>query len=121
MGRIVSVFLVLAALAGSYGTANADGSLRCGTKLISIGSRLDEVLDTCGEPDQRDRWEEHPRSDIYRIFDYETERYHLPGLIHGPLHMERWTYDLGSNRFIRYLEFENGILIRIRTGDKGHN
>lgn len=120
MKQILWIFLILSALAVTGKTASADSSLRCGTRLISIGSPMEKVLETCGEPQQRHRWEESPGSDIFRIFDYEAERYHLPELIHGPLHMERWTYNLGPNRFIRYLVFENGILIRIRTGDKGH-
>jgi len=53
------------------------------------------------------------------LFDYESERYLAPKLIIGPIKMERWTYNLGSNKFIRYLEFQNGRLIRIITGDKG--
>ncbi len=121
MKWMVSLFLVLSALAGMCGTVAGDSSLRCGTRLISVGSPMDKVLEACGDPDRRDQWEESPHSDIFRIFDYKTERYHLPELIRGPLRMERWTYNLGPNRFIRYLEFENGVLIRIQTGERGHN
>jgi hypothetical protein len=34
--------------------------------------------------------------------------------------VEEWEYNLGSNRFIRYLRFENGRLIRITVGDYGY-
>lgn len=119
MRRTGLAAIMIIILAGPCHQVLADRSLRCGTRLVSIGDYTWEVLQACGEPDWRDTWEEHRHSDIYRIFDYETERYRLPERIHGPLRMERWTYDLGSNRFVRFLEFENEKLIRIRTGDKG--
>jgi hypothetical protein len=34
--------------------------------------------------------------------------------------IEEWEYNLGSNRFIRYLRFENGRLTRITEGDYGY-
>lgn len=119
MKWILCLFLILSVTAGTGKAVSADSSLRCGTRLVSIGSTMAKVLQVCGEPQRRDKWEEYAGSDIFRIFDYKTERYHLPEMIHGPLHMERWTYNLGTNRFIRHLDFENGILIRIRTGEKG--
>ena len=121
MKHLVIFIVMMAVLASSRQPANADRSLRCGTRLVSIGDTMQKVTDACGKPSRREQWEEQIDGDIYRIFDYQTERYHLPELIHAPLRMERWTYNLGSTRFIRYLEFENGRLIRNRTGDKGHD
>jgi hypothetical protein len=34
--------------------------------------------------------------------------------------MEEWRYNLGPNRFIRYLGVENGRPVRITTGDCGY-
>jgi len=34
--------------------------------------------------------------------------------------VEEWEYNLGPGRFIRYLTFENGRLIKITTGDYGY-
>jgi len=34
--------------------------------------------------------------------------------------VEEWEYNLGPTRFIRYLQFENGRLIRIIDGDYGY-
>ena len=39
--------------------------------------------------------------------------------IKAPVRMERWTCDFGPNKFIRYLTFQIGRLIKIETGDKG--
>ena len=41
-----------------------------------------------------------------------------PELIKGPILVERWTYNLGSNQFTRYLFFQNGKLYKIERGDK---
>ena len=99
--------------------AGADRSLRCRGRIVSIGATAAQVKDTCGDPVQVEQWEEGGDSHISQLFDYETERYLAPKLIKGPLHMERWTYNLGSNKFIRYLYFQNGELFKIETGDKG--
>lgn len=97
----------------------ADNALRCNGSIVSLGATSREVLDKCGRPDQRESWETSHNQYVRQFFDYEKERFILPKLIVGPLQMERWTYDFGSNRFIRYLHFLNGELIKIQTGDKG--
>ena len=116
---LLKVCLVILILTGGFGEAvSADESIRCNGRLVSIGAVAEEVRDICGPPDRRKAWETHPQSDISRFFDYETGSYRLPRFIKGPLHMERWIYHMGSNRFSRILDFENGTLIRIRTGPK---
>jgi hypothetical protein len=34
--------------------------------------------------------------------------------------IEEWTYDFGKQRFLQYLTFEAGHLIRIRAGGYGY-
>jgi hypothetical protein len=34
--------------------------------------------------------------------------------------VEEWTYDFGKQRFIQFLTFEAGKVIRIRSGGYGH-
>jgi len=97
----------------------SDSTLRCRNRLVGIGADKSEVLEKCGNPDNVSRWEEDPNSYISQIYDYEKDRYQAPRSIKGPLLMERWTYNFGSHRFIRYLDFENGELIKIETGEKG--
>ena len=95
--------------------------MRCQGRLISIGDTVSDVLDKCGEPDEISQREENHNSYISQIFDYEQDRYIAPRLIKGPILVELWTYDFGPTRFIRYLSFENGRLIKIETGEKGSN
>ena len=100
-------------------TAVADRALRCGNRVVSVGATAAEVTDKCGAPGHVEKWEEGGDGYVSQLFDYETERYLAPRLIKAPVRMERWTYDFGRNKFIRYLTFQNGRLIKIKTGDKG--
>ncbi len=99
--------------------AAVETTFRCRGGLVSVGDTAAKVFDKCGEPTEESKWEEGHDTWISQIYDYEKERYQLPELIKGPILMELWTYDLGSNKFIRYLYFANGRLIRIETGEKG--
>ena len=49
----------------------------------------------------------------------EKELYREPYLAVEDILIEEWTYNLGPTRFIRYLIFENGRLVDIKTGDYG--
>jgi hypothetical protein len=97
----------------------ADSYLRCQGRLVSIGDTKAAVLGKCDHPDKREQWEEEHNGTIAQIYDYKTERYIAPKQIKQPIQMERWTYMLGSNKFIRYLYFQNGELIKIETGERG--
>jgi len=80
-----------------------------------------EVLNKCDHPDKHDQWEEAHNSTISQIYDYKTGRYIAPKRIKQPIPMERWTYNMGANKFIRYLYFQNGELIKIETGERGRD
>lgn len=101
------------------GIGATDSSLRCDGRIVSIGALKNEVESICGTPDGIEAWEEAQGSAVSQRYDYAKERYRAPKLIIGPIHMERWTYDMGSNKLIRYLLFMNGELIKIETGDRG--
>lgn len=107
-----------AAIAFIPSAAVADHGLRCGNRIVSVGATAGEVSDKCGEPVNVEQWEEGGDGYISQLFDFETERYTAPRLLKAPVRMERWTYDLGANRFMRYLTFQNSRLIKIETGDK---
>ena len=98
--------------------AFADRAFRCNGRLVYIGDPKTDVLSKCGEPDHIEQWEENSNGYTSKIYDYEKERYQLPELIKGPILVERWTYNLGSNQFTRYLLFQNGELYKIERGDK---
>ena len=107
-------------------TSGKSLAFRCGTHLVSDGDTREEVAYKCGDPDFVDSWEEER---IYRDFRFERnvdprtsdlERYRTPFLVKKNVKIDVWTYNLGSNRFTRFLTFENGILAEISTGKKGH-
>jgi hypothetical protein len=91
---------------------NASGimasDLTCGSKIITPGYRSSDVLARCGRP-----------SYVQTRTEIHIERDNLD-IIKIPVTIEEWEYNLGPNRFIRYLKFENGRLIEITEGDYGY-
>jgi len=102
-----------------HNTVTAEKTLRCQGRLVYLGDTKVKVLDKCGDPDKIDHWEEDHNSYISQIYDYDKEQYIKPKLIKGPTLMERWTYNMGSNKFIRYLYFQNGELTKMEMDEKG--
>jgi hypothetical protein len=98
-------------------------ALRCGSDLVLIGDRKIEVIQECGEPEFIEEWQEE------RVTHVTGEKDRITGdLIIGKettigrsnlLHIEEWTYNFGSRRFIQYLTFVNGKLKKIEDGPKG--
>jgi hypothetical protein len=82
------------ALASLALTAQAD-TLRCGSRLVSLGDRAFEVLENCGEPRLR-----------------EPLGYTLGGYDRRELRIEEWVYGPQSGMY-SILTFEGGRLVRI--------
>ncbi len=96
---------------------------RCGTRVISVGDPKIRVLSECGEPTHIDIWEEERILRDFRHPNYlneESEHYREPLLVKQYVTIERWTYNLGTLKFVRYLTFENGILVKIIIGERGY-
>jgi hypothetical protein len=34
--------------------------------------------------------------------------------------IEEWVYDFGTRRFLQHLTFEQGRLVRVESGERGH-
>jgi hypothetical protein len=119
-----TLFALLPIAAASFlaGPAEAD-SLRCGRHLVSSGDSLYQVRSTCGEPD-----------DSSRHSEFRTVRRFVPGpcrndQVRRPcgyydettveVVVDQWTYDFGSRRFVQYLRFEQGELVRVASGSYG--
>jgi hypothetical protein len=100
--------------------ALADG-MRCGQRLVSSGDSLYEVRSRCGEPDAAERRTEQRRVE---------RRVHVPcegarrcvrtDSVTVDVVIDEWVYDLGRQRFIRYLTFEDGKLRVVTTGSYGN-
>jgi hypothetical protein len=82
--------------------AEASGSMRCGSRLLSEGMLAAEALAICGEPDFRDVW---PAPAPYG---------------YGALgQIEEWVYNRGSSQLLRVLRVRNGRVERIVTEGYG--
>jgi len=119
MKKLFLAILIAVIMFSSQAGSASEKTLRCRSRLVYIGDSRSDVLDKCGQPDQVAHWEEDHNSWVSQLYDYRNERYQAPKLTKGPIPVERWTYDFGSNKFIVYLHFENDRLIRIETGQKG--
>jgi len=96
--------------------------MRCGGRLVSDGDSFFDVRRICGDPDA-----------VFQRIEYRTLRRRSPGacLERGfdprcderertiEVVIDEWIYDLGPNKFIRYLTFEQGRLRDIQTGRYG--
>ena len=116
--RISSVLLIPLLLVAS----NVSGSdFRCGSDIISLGNRKFDVLRKCGNPDNVEvREEVRIKRDLGSHLFLPGEE--PPGFLFAKqlVTVEEWEYNLGPGRFIRYLTFENGRLLKISTGDYGY-
>lgn len=82
-------------------------ALRCGHRLVHRGDHAIQVLKKCGEPTYEDHRVE------YRVVRLQNPALALERL--EPVNVDEWTYDFGSNRFMRVLLFENGRLVDIQS------
>lgn len=108
---LVSVLCCVALSPLSY----AD-TMRCETgQLVSKGDTTTNVLNDCGEPTQRDRWQEcqQPPADRPSL---NSQR---PFSRVDCVTMERWTYNFGPQRLVHSLLFKNGRLLTIQTHGYG--
>lgn len=103
---------------------------RCQSKIISAGMTQDQVAHWCGQPNATYHW---TAVEAYYESRYPTRRstYQVnrptqelgvaaPRPVYVSVHYNRWTYNFGSNQFIKYLVFRNGVLQEIDEGGYGN-
>jgi hypothetical protein len=119
--RISALLFAFAMALGLASTARADSGFRCGTgRLVSVGDRMGEVLDRCGEPDaviQRVEKRKVKHKVTRRVGNVE-ESFIEEQEIDVPV--DEWAYDLGRYVFVRYVVFENGQVVNVATGHYGN-
>lgn len=96
---------------GNYGYSKQTKQTRqeCSEQIVTIGDLKTDVLAKCGEPTWKDVHQEEFKERL------ET------GLTRSVfVNVEEWTYNLGTNRFVRILTFRNGKLADIKTGGYGY-
>ena len=92
--------------------AQAD-SMRCGSRLITEGDTIEEVLELCGEPaDRRRTW-------ITRQPRFEYGGREIPFAGEEDVPVDLWTYDFGPNKLVRRIRFVAGKVDSIETLEHG--
>jgi hypothetical protein len=114
---VVSTGLALLALLALALPAAAQDSMRCGSRLVSVGDGKDKVRTLCGEPTDvafvgTMGRRAYPGQGSY---DYS---YFGPAWVEVPV--EVWTYNFGSARLLRKLRFVGDELVEIRTDGHGY-
>ena len=111
MKRIAAV-LVLGFLACSPAFA-----FRCGSKLVTEGDWGSEVAAKCGEPADVVQM----RSVYRRPVIWSNGRPYFIGDDFLEVPVEAWVYNLGPNKLMRRVRFENGLVAEIETLGYGYN
>jgi hypothetical protein len=105
--------LCLAILTTAAGLAHA-GDLRCGNKLVFEGDTRGQVAAKCGDP-----------SDVSKTSMWIQPTFWVNGhLVSGnsmvEVPVEEWTYNLGPQKLMRRVRFENDRVVAIETLGYGY-
>lgn len=103
--------LLLAAALG----ATPAYAFRCGTQLVHEGDTRAQVIAKCGEPVEIDR-----RSVWRRPLVWLRGRPVFLGSDLVEIPVELWTYNLGPNKLMRRIRFEDGRVVEIETLGYGY-
>jgi len=121
LGGTMRFSLALLLLLGTLsGPALADSGFRCRTgRLVSVGDRMSDVLDRCGEPDAVfERIEKRKvKHKITRRVGNVEESVSEEQEVDVPI--TEWTYDMGPRAFTRYVIFEASAVVNVTTGEYG--
>lgn len=92
--RNLAVFIIALVTA----SASQAATMRCDHGIIATGASIAEVLETCGEPDTRERTPQYIDPDGYPA--------------EGSVNIEQWSYG-PTNGMVRSLRFIDGRLVEI--------
>jgi hypothetical protein len=91
-------------------------AFRCGTRLVHEGDTRAEVAAKCGDPTDIERRSVWRRPVVwYHGHPYYTS----PDVVEIPV--ESWVYNLGPNKLMRRVRFEDGIVTEIETLGYGYH
>ena len=90
-------------------------AMRCGMRLVREGDTTSQVRERCGEP-----------SDVITTTETRTRTVHrrfqgviVSDTISVEVRVVQWVYNLGPQRFMRRLVFEDGRLVDIEELGRG--
>lgn len=101
-------------------------AFRCGSKLVTEGMHITKVLAICGDPDYElerielrrnvfiGRTTRSPDSAVIRRHIYA---YGTPALVEVEIRVLTW--NLGPNKFMRRVRFEDGIVTEVERLERG--
>ena len=96
--------------------APAHAAFRCGSHLVTEGDTRSEVAAKCGEPTEINQKSAILRQPTVWV---GGRRFVVGnGLVEIPI--EDWVYNLGPNKLMRRLRFEDGVLVDIDTMGYGY-
>ncbi|MFZ2507901.1 MAG: DUF2845 domain-containing protein [Steroidobacteraceae bacterium] len=104
------------AIAALWAQGAVADSFRCGTRLVTDGDSLDKVAALCGPPTDIRR-----REVLQRRIHWYRGRPFYSSLWPEPVPIEHWIYNLGPNKLMRRLTFEDGLLVNIETLSHGYD
>jgi hypothetical protein len=111
-----AILLALAPLQASYG-------FRCQGRLVNEGDTKSEVLKKCGEPTGKDSRESEvlkkAREPIGKNSREQEVMNDVNAYYKDIITVDVWLYNLGSNKFVRLLQFKNNQLVSIKTRGYG--
>lgn len=81
---------------------------RCADKIISVGDTSADLFMKCGEPD----WKQSHAEDIIENRDKDSK--HKTSIT-----VEEWTYNLGTDRFMRIFTLRAGKVVDVQSGGYG--
>jgi hypothetical protein len=113
--------LSLALTAAAATPARADGGFRCPSgRLIDAGDHMVDVRKKCGDPDEViQRTEKRKVKVKVRTWISRTEQEEVTEEREVEVLIDEWTYDFGSDRFVRFVAFENARVVGVTTGGYG--
>jgi hypothetical protein len=90
-------------------------AFRCGSHIVHEGDPRARVAKICGEPSEVSHRSIWRRPAVWRY----GRPYYVPGgEIEVPV--ETWIYNLGPNKLMRRIRFEDGIVVEIETLGYGY-
>lgn len=78
---------------------------------VEEGYTMEKIKELCGEPTKIKNWNEEI------LTKYNNDN--LDQFTKLTVHYSMWTYNKGSNTFIEYLLFKDGMLVDLKDGDYG--
>jgi hypothetical protein len=115
--KSTALFVILLAAMACAATARAEDSMRCGSRLVSVGDGKDKVRTLCGEPSDVAFAGTIGRRGYPNTGQYDYS-YFGPAWVEMPV--EIWTYNFGSHKLLRKLRFVGDELVEISTAGYGY-